>query len=309
MFFSSPIRLILATGLCVLTLNAAADDATVRSNAGMRYAAVNIQSDSENNRQFTGVLSLTAGNHSWVQVGGGTLHIQQQNNALNPSLINLGVGVASQQLSASLTASQRKDGDKYQQQDWNGTLDWHNNKVGLGIDGLHRNMELRGTVPMANNQGTIANVPASQTLNGYGVGLHAHINLTEQLIVAMGGMHYNYESTTHQDAGGTSSGSNSGLFNTVLNPVSTQVSGVTRETAVLQRSWNAGIAYRLPKVALMAQYFNDKAIDNSGTLTTTQLCAAIFINEHWVLSPGIGHSTKNPSGGATFGVLTARYGW
>lgn len=310
MLCSSSTRLIIATGFLMLTLNAAADDTKATSpNAGMRYAAVNIQSDNENNRQFTGALSVTLGDHSWVQVGGGALHIQQQNDALNPSLISLGAGIAGQQLSASVNASQRKDGDKYSQQDWNGTLDWHNNKVGLGIDGLHRNMDLRSTAPTTNSQGTIANVPTSQTLNGYGVGMHAHINLTEQLIVAVGGMHYNYDSTTHQNAGNAPGGSNTGLFNTILDPLSGKVSGVTREAAVLQHSWNAGIVYRLPKVALSAQYFNDKPIDNSDTLMTTELCAAIFIDEHWVLSPGIGYSTKNQSGGVTFGVLTARYGW
>jgi hypothetical protein len=240
---------------------------------------------------------------------------------LNPSLISLGTGIASQQWSASLGATERKDGDKYHQQDWNGTLDWHNDKFGIGVDVLHRNTELHGTVPVT-NQGSTTYVPASQSLDGNGVGLHAHINVTERLILSLGGMHYNYDSTFHQSAV-TSSNANNGtnngglistvpnnlLDNQIANPLVTQISGVTREAAILQHSWNAGITYRLSHVALIAQYFNDKAIDSNSALTTTQVCAAIFFNEHWTLSPGVGYSTGSQSGGVTSGVFTARYGW
>ncbi|HEX2585831.1 MAG TPA: hypothetical protein VHL14_11915 [Steroidobacteraceae bacterium] len=310
MFRSSPTGNKIAAALLLLALNASADEASVsKPNAGMRYASINLQSDGDNNRQFTGALGLSIGEHSWLQVGTGKLHIQQQSDALDPSLISLGGGLIGERFSVALSASQRNDGDKYRQHDWSGTLDWHNSRVGIGVDALHRNMELRGAVPVTNNQGSIVSAPVYQSLNGNGIGLHGLINLTERLAMSLGGMHYSYNSITHQDSTNAPSGNNGGLLSTITNPLSTQVSGVTRETAALQHSWNAGIAYRLPKVALIAQYFNDKGIENSGTLITTELCAAFFINDHWTVSPAIGYSTKEHAGGVTFGVLTTRYGW
>jgi len=316
MLCSSRVRIMLVTG-SLLSLNAVADEVKSNSpNAGMRYAGINIQRDNDDNRQITGALSLTIGNHSWIQAAAGTLHVQQQHDALNPTLMTLGTGITSHQWTASLIATQRKDGDKYHQQDWNGTLDWHNDKGGIGIDALHRNTELHGMVPVT-NQGSTTYVPASQTLEGNGIGLHAHINLNERLTLSLGGMHYNYSSTFHQ-AGGNTSGSNGGSLNTVPNNIlghqslvtnPLQDSGVTREAAILQSNWNASITYRLSHVALIAQYFNDKGIDNTSALNTIQLSAAIFVDEHWTLAPGVGYSTREQSGGVASGLFTARYGW
>src|SRR5579885_2049176 len=135
MLCSSRTQLPFITGLVALalSLNAIADEVKSNSpNTGMRYAGINVQSDNDNNRQFTGALGLTIGDHSWVQAAVGTLHVQQQNDALNPTLITLGTGIVGQQWSASVSGTQRKDGDKYHQQDWNGTVDWHNDKGGIG---------------------------------------------------------------------------------------------------------------------------------------------------------------------------------
>lgn len=321
MLCSSPIRCTLVAGLLALTLNATAEETKgTNPNAGMRYAGINIQSDDQDNRQITGAVSLTIGKHSWVQVGAGAIHIQQQHDTLNPALFTLGGGLAGQQLSASLYFNQRRDGDRYHQRDWSSSLDWHNNKLELGIDGLHRNTELRGTVPVTSNQGNTVNAPVSQSLTGNGIGLHARINLTQRLAISLGGMHYSYDSKIRQDAVNMTNSNNSGLVGSVpdsllnnqsllTNPLLTQVSGAIRETAILQDTWNAGVIYRWPKIALGAQYFNDTAIDNAGTLKTGELYATFFIDEHWGLSPGIGYSAGNHAGGVMFGLITARYGW
>jgi hypothetical protein len=84
---------------------------------------------------------------------------------------------------------------------------------------------------------------------------------------------------------------------------------VTRDAAALQRSFNAGIGYRFDRAALATQYFNDTTFGSDAKVNTVQVSAAFYLDEHWTISPAIGHSSNDQVGGVTFGVLTANYGW
>lgn len=315
MFLSSTIRYGFIAGCVAVTLNAAAaDNETASPNATMRYAAVSIQSDADHNHESTGALSLTFGDNAWAHAGIGKIRAQQGNDTIDPTLLNIGAGIAGSQLAFTLDFSRRKDGDRYDQRDWNSSLDWHNEKFGFGIDGLHRDTDVQAIVPVANGQGSL-NVPVAESLRGTGIGLHVRFNATERLAFSLAGMHYHYDVQTRQN-GAVASGGNTSLINNVLNnqPLLTQqllmqASGITREAAILQRSWNAGVGYRFDRVLLSAQYFNDKALDGDGVINTVELGAAIFLDKHWTVSPAIGRSHSEQLGGVTFGSLTASYGW
>jgi hypothetical protein len=300
----------LAAGCLLLTFNATAN----APNAAMRYVAVGGQSDTEHNQQANAALSLTIGEHAWAHVGAATTQIRQGGDTLNLSLGDLGMGVAGEHVMFTLDTSRRKDGVRYDQRDWSSSLEWRGQVFGVGVDGMHRNTDVQGTVPVATAQGR-ADVPVAESLRGNGVGLHARVNPIEQLTLSVAGMHYDYDVETRQ-AGAPSGGLLNGAIANVLNnrpllaqQLLMQTSGVTRDAAVLQRSFNAGLGYRFDRVALAAQYFNDTTFDSDAAVNTVQVSAAFYLNEHWTVSPAIGHSSNDQVGGVTFGAVTASYGW
>jgi len=289
-------------------------------NAGTTYVGISTLADSEQNRQSTAMLSLAFGNNWWAHVGAGKVRTQQATDSVNPTLAAIGFGVAGQHLMFTLDASSRNDGDRYQQRDWSSTLYWHSEKVGVGIDGMHRNTEVRGTVPVAVSQSNTVDVPVAQSLRGNGFGLHVNIDVTERLNVFLGGMDYHYATTTRQNGVVAASSGNPALLNTVVNNLLNnqpllaqqlwvQTSGVTRDAAILQRSYKAGIGYRIARVALTAQYFNDRALASDDIVNTAELSAAVSLGKHWVVVPAIGSSNSSQSSNVTFGALTVNYGW
>ncbi len=304
-------------GSAMLAVNATAAEVD-SPNASMRYAAISTLHDSDHNRQTTATVSLTFGDHGWAHVGGGKARVQQANATVNPTLGNIGVGFAGQQWTATLEARRRKDGDRYDQRDWNGSLEWRNEVLGIGIDGLHRNTDIEAVVPVTGAQGT-TNVPVAESLRGNGIGLHAYFNLTQRLNVFFGGMSYDYDATTRQNGTVTTtsgSGGVIGIVNNALNnrpllaqQVLLQTTGATREAAILQRSYNAGVRYRFDSVTLTAQYFNDQALDSNDSTNTAELSAAVFLSEQWTIAPAIGRSSNDQFGSVTFGSMTVRYGW
>jgi len=305
----------------VLAVNARAEEgANNIPNKMMRYAAVSTQGDSAGNREFTGAVSLTIGDHGWAHAEGGTLRERRNDDTLSLSLVNAGVGITGQRLGGTIDFSRRKDGDRYNQVDYKAALDWHNEMLGLGINGMHRSTKVRAIVPVATGQGSTANVPVEQSLSGNGFGLQARFSPTERLTLSLGGAHYSYDTQTRRDGAFANNSGNSGAINTIVDNalksqpllaqnMVAQVSGVTREAAVLQRSWNAGLGYRVNRAALNFQYFYDQALDGDIATNTVALNVAFYVADHWTVSPAIGYSSVDQAGGTVFGSLAVSVGW
>lgn len=312
-------------GCVLIALNASADSAVpnpnaASPNAGMRYVAVSTQHDSADNNQTIAMLSHTLGRHAWARAGVGTSRIQQGNDSIEPTLGNIGFGLAGRQLTFAVDASRRKQGDRYQQRDWQGSLEWHNNRVSLGVDGLHRNTQVQGSVLVPDGQGNATSVSVAESLRGNGWGVHGRVNVTERFSLFAGMMDYDYDVHTRQSGTVTTTATGSGLLPGIINNVLAnrpllaqqllvQTSGATREAAILRRSVNAGAGYRFGGATFTARYFNDKAFDSGDRIDTVELSAAVIAGEHWTLSPAVGHSQSDRVDGVTYGSLTISYGW
>jgi hypothetical protein len=313
-------RYSLVASCLVWAMNVSADEGTSNApNDRMRYAAVSTQGDNAGYREVAGTLSLTFGEHAWAHVGAGTLR-ERRDDALSASLLNTGVGIMGEQLGGTIDFSQRKDDDRYSQVDYKAALDWHNEMFGLGLNGMHRRTKVRAIVPVATGQGSIVNVPMEQSLSGNGVGLQARYNPTVRVTLSLGGAHYSYDTQTRRDGAVADNGGNNGAINTIIDNairnqpllgqnITPQVSGVTREAAVLRRSWNAGMGYRLDRAALNFKYFYDQALDGDIATNTFALNAAFYITDHWTVLPAIGHSSADQFGGNAFGSLAVGFNW
>jgi len=287
-------------------------------NANMRYAALSVQRDDGSNQQALGTLSITLGDHAWVQAGGGQARIEQ-GTPLHPNIVTAGIGAASNAWQFSVNYADRHDGSVYRQRDWNASIDWHNDVAGIGVDGADRHTHLEGTVGVATSQGGVASVPVSEILSGYGIGMHARFNASERMTLFATAMKYHYNSTTRQSGTTTVIGSSGNNLNTLisnaltnkslLSQTLTQASIVTRDEAAFDRSFDVGATYRFNKVRITAEYLNDKVLDASGSVATLQVKASINVAPHWTVAPGIGHSRSDQYGGVNYGMVTVAYGW
>lgn len=273
----------------------AADDSTSLV-AGMRYVSVDVQSDNVDNREWLATASLTAGDHVWLHAGLGRGKSPLDTETLETDVAGGGFGIRGEHLQLTLNFNSRKDDDRYEQRDWTTSFGWRNDTFGIGIDGMARETSTQTvqtvTLPILGPRSIVLN----QSVDGHGFGLHADVNVTEQLNLFAGGMSYSYDDIA----------SNRPVLARLVN---LSGSGITREQAILDRSYNAGLSYRFDLLDLTAEYLNDKTLDSGDIVHTALLSAAIFVGEHWLLTPSVGASSSDRLGDVTFGALSLSYGW
>lgn len=286
--------LVLSCTLPCLAAEAAAADTSLV--AGMRYVAVDMQSDNADNREWLATASLTAGDHVWLHAGFGRGKSPLDVETLETNLAGGGFGIRGQHLQLTLNFNSRKDGDQYRQRDWNGSLGWRNDAFGIGVDGMVRSTSTRTvqtvTLPIVGPRSVVVD----QSIDGRGFGLHADVNVTDRLNLFAGGMSYSYDDVA----------SNRPALARLLN---FSGSGITREQAILDRSFNTGLSYGFDLLDLTAQYLNDKTLDSGDITHTVLLSAAIIVGEHWMLTPAVGSSSNDLLGDVAFGSLSLSYGW
>ena len=250
MFTISSARYRLIAACMAVTLDATAQNVSSDPNAAMRHISIGGQADDNHNSEATGAFSLTIGKHAWARGSIGSIRLQQGSGTSNPALWSLGGGVAGRQLAATVDFISRKDGDRYEQRDWNGTIEWHNDIWAVGIDGLHRDTEVRASVTVASGSDS-ASVPVAQSLRGNGAGLHVRFNAAGGMTLSAGGMRCNYSARTRQSGAATTTSGNGGLLDTLVGDalhnqpllaqqLLVQPSGATREEAILPSGWKPG---------------------------------------------------------------------
>ena len=286
--------------LLALAIASTATRAETPPNDGMRYATVGAQADSQHDQQALAALSLTVGQHAWVQAGVGKSRDGVAAGGRKPGIASVGVGVASQSVQWTANATHRADGDKYRQTDLASSLDWKHDGNVVGLDVTHRSARATGNV--ANGSTT---TPAQERVAGTGFGVHGTLQASERVSVygAVARNHYRGTTTTTQ----TTPGTPGGLLG--LGSALGSTSVVNRDEAALNRSALVGASYRFDKVAVSAEYATGQVLDNGGTLRSVELKAAVDVAPGWRVAPGIGRADNGQAGHATFASLAVAHGW
>lgn len=294
----SPAGFLFSSALLLCLSNTALADKTEDGspNSGMHSVSVDMAGDNAHNRQSLANLSLTVGDYWWAHLGIGknkSASTSANINDINATVVNPGIGVASQHWKFTLDYANRKDGDNFKQSDWTTSIGWHNEHFGAGIDGMKRSTESQTTV--TGQAGYITRM-VNESFDGNGVGLHVDVYVTERFDLFAGAMSYHYGDVS----------TNRPVLSQLLYLSS---SGITREQALLDSTYHLGATYQFDPVAFTARYINDRALDATNVTRTTQLNAAIFIGKHWTLTPLLGSSDSDQTGRVTFGGLSLSYDW
>lgn len=320
---------IVITGLFSLfiapTINAAAsNDADVHPNSAMRFAAVDYQQDADSNNDALATLSLTLGDYWWAQINGGKSRSQQQTVASGFDVASVrsgaGVGLAGDHWTGILDFASRRDAPVYTQREWNISLEWSGVRAALALDATNRKSDSSAISHLVGPNGGTVDVPIRDIAKGDGVGLHGHINVTEEFSILAGGMKYHYTTEVKQNGPVVVNGNVGGVINTIINNylsnrpalaqrLLTRASAISRDELVLDNSFDVGLSYQFPHIGLTAQYINDKPVDSSDTAITVQLSAAILLGNHWTVTPMLGRTSTQQFGNIGFGALSLTYGW
>jgi len=270
-------------------------------NDGMRYLSVDALSDKLGNQQVLSTLSLPVGRSAWVQAGVGKARNNAQNGGQRPGIFTGAVGVAGESYQLTVNTAQRFDGSRFRQQDWGSSLDWKHGGSSVGVDLAHRRARTSGTT------GASA-VPTQTSVSGTGFGGHGVLRLSEHVSVYGAATHNHYKTSVQQAAMTPPGGLLSG------NPLLGQVlfggvSAVNIDEVALDHSAQVGTTYRWSKVAVSAEYTTGQVHDNGGAMHSVDVKAAVDVAPGWRVASGVGRSSSQQSGQATFALVSAAYGW
>ena len=273
-----------------------AEDGDTSHVDGMRYVSIDVQGDNADSRQWLATASLTAGDYVWFHAGFGQSRTLLETDTVEMTLASGGIGIRGEHLQFKMDFTSRKDGDAYEQRDWNGSFGWRNDTFGIGVDGMTRSTATE-TIQIVTRP-ILGPLPVlvKQSIDGHGFGLHADVNVTDELNLFAGGMSYSYDDVA----------SNRPALVRLLN---FSGSGITREQAILDRSAYVGFSYGFELLDLTAQYLNDKTLASGDITNTVLVSAAIIMGEHWMLAPAVGRSSNDELGDVAFGAVSISYGW
>jgi hypothetical protein len=303
---TAAVRICLALMLIGLTsfVNAAEEASHV---AAMRYVSLDTQGDNAS-RQYSGTGSFTLGNYMWLQGTIGQITADNNHSLGDVQQFGVGTGFSNGVVRLGVNYDRYKDDDRYQQRNLLTTLDWTGERISIGLDIARRSTD--NSIDTTLGQTNIS-VRVDEKLIGNGIGLHADFTLTDALSMSLGGMSYNYDSNYELTAS-----TNLPLlqrlltrYPTIAELVYLNNSGVTRSLALLDNTYNFGLSYQFNTVALSAQFLRDEGLESDVVTNTGLLSAAVFIGDHWLLSPAIGQSRSSDADSIGFGGLSLSYNW
>jgi len=300
--------LLASSGLAAI---AQAEDSNYVS--GMNYVSLDATGDNADSRDSTLAGSMGFANYFWADANVGKLNDSNDNSLGDMKHGGLGFGMRNASWTFKLGGSRYKNDAAFLQRDVNATLEWHNDVVTVGIDGMHRRTEnsLDAVRDFSRLGLTGVMIHADETITGHGFGAHLNWNVTDALSLSFGGISYSYDS----DYTLTSS-SNPALIRSVLKRFPTVAetfylnqSGVTRSLALLDNSVNVGANYQWQSAQLSLQFIQDKALETGDKTNTVQVGASFFLGDHFMLSPMLGRSSTDNAEDVNFGGLSVSYNW
>lgn len=264
-------------------------------------AAVSVLADDDHSRLWQAKLGLPLGERAWAQANLGRTDVAAGGG--DTTVLGAALGVDGRHVGAAVEFT-RRNSDAMEIADWQGSIKWRAARGELGAHALWREAEYEttSTTQTAGLFGpTLTTVVSREAVKGEGFGMHGRFDITPQVRIFGGWLRYHYDFTRESPAtgGGT-------VLQTLLS--GTAASGVTRDQALIERSWHAGASYVFERHIFAVQYLHDRIALSGATLRTWQAQAELAVGRHWWLVPVLGRSSGDTTV-VEFGGLGAVFKW
>lgn len=303
MKFNDSCRYSCAAVLMLATVPVAmADDPDPRSNdtaelpAASRALTAGGQADDADGRQLYLIADFPLGQRGWTELSLAQAQSGSGIAEIKTTVASLGLGVDTQRVALSARYTHREDSDQFREQDLSGKLDLRFEKVSVGLDLFHRSAESETVTSIERRRRDPLSVRITESIDGFGAGLHAEVHPSDSLSLTAGYMKYDYDSTSNRPA--------------LLQQLSSLgISVATREQAFFDSSVHAGASYTFAYFDLAVDYYLDRVLDTGDDMSTGQLTVSIPLGERWLLTPSVGYSTNDPFDSTAFAGLSMSVFW
>jgi hypothetical protein len=285
------------TQAAIATLTLCSASAHADSGAAIpgRSMAVDVQADNGDSHEVTGTLVLPLGQSMWTQLLAGSTRADLNDGSTTTRMGSATVGLQTGSLQSQLGVAYREDSDALKLTDFTGAVTWFASQCSVGLDLFYRKTEDETEVSLNGRFRNPKAIAITESFGGKGAGLHAGVDVSERLALFATGMRYSYQ----QPSGHTSALRIQGLA----------LSGVTRDTALLQDTMTVGATVKFKPVWLTLSYLRDHALDSRDLTQTADLAVDIPVGKDWVISPRLGYSQSEAGMDVSYGGVSLQVSW
>jgi hypothetical protein len=260
-----------------------------------RSVAVSVQGDQADSHDATATFVLPINQSLWTQLVAGSTRASLDDGSATTRMAGAGIGVQTGSFQSQLSFAYREDNDALTLQDFSGAVTYFASQGSVGVDVFHRRAKDETTVSRTARFRNPRSAVITSSSDGWGFGLHGDFNLTDRWSVFAAGMKYNYQNASDHA--------------TALRIERLEVSGVTRDTALLDNTASVGATLKLQPVQLTLSYIRDRAADTDDLTQTAELSANIPIGNHWMIAPRIGYSSSKADQDIGYAGVSVQLNW
>ena len=254
------------------------------------------EADDADARQLYATAGFPLGQKGWTDLSLGKAQASTDLEKVDTTIASVAAGVTTQHVALTARYTHREDSKSFRQQDLGGRFTLLLRKAAVGVDVFVRSAESETITSIQRRRLDPLAVRITESIDGYGIGLHADVEPAENLTLAAGFMKYDYEHTTNRPA--------------LLQRLALRgISVVTRDQAFFDTSARAGATYRFASFDLTGDYYFDRVLGTGDKIHTGQLTATVPVGERWTVMPWAGYSSNDPFASVGFAGLNVSVLW
>ncbi len=243
-----------------------------------RSLAISTQTDQADSHDTTATFVLPINQSLWTQLVAGSTRASLDEGSTTTRMAGASIGVQTGCFQSQIGFAYREDSDALRLQDFSGTLTYFASQGSVGLDVFHRRAEDETTVSRTGRFRNPRSAVITASSSGWGFGLHGDVDVSDRWSLFASGMKYDYQHASDRA--------------TALRIERLKLSGVTRDTAVLDNTASIGATLKFQPVQLTLSYIRDRALDTGALTQTEELAANIPVGRHWTIAPRIGYSSS-----------------
>jgi hypothetical protein len=263
---------------------------------GGHYAAVAFGADEADSYDLTAELGLPLAQRGWLHGALGSSQTSLDTGSIDTRVASLSAGFDGDRIELYGGYAYRDDGDAFTQHDFFAQFTLRGARGYGGIELFYRSAEADTVATIERPLRDPLSIRIEESIEGTGIGLRSGIDVSQHLEIFASGMTYDYRSETNRPA-------------LIQRLPTLQLSGISREEALLESTWTCGATLAIAATAVTMTFTRDRTALLQEVTDTTEATVDIPLSERWNLAPEIGYSDSDAYGGIAFASLHLSVVW